>query len=50
MQPAEASRPWHWVMIPMVGISMGEIFDLRDLAEDCAGDRVYEFLFCAPCR
>jgi kynurenine formamidase len=44
----EASQPWHWVVIPMIGISMGEIFYLKDLAEDCAQDRVYEFFFCAP--
>lgn len=44
----EASQPWHWVVIPMIGISMGEIFYLKDLAADCAGDRVYEFFFCAP--
>jgi kynurenine formamidase len=43
-----ASQPWHWVVIPMIGISMGEIFYLKDLAEDCANDHVYEFFFCAP--
>ena len=43
-----ASQPWHWVVIPMIGISMGEIFYLKDLAEDCAADHVYEFFFCAP--
>jgi hypothetical protein len=26
----------------------GEIFYLKELAEDCAGDNVYEFFFCAP--
>jgi kynurenine formamidase len=44
----EAFQPWHWVVIPMIGISMGEIFYLKDLAEDCAQDHVYEFFFCAP--
>ena len=44
----EASQPWHWVVIPMIGISMGEIFYLEELAEDCAEDGVYEFFFCAP--
>lgn len=44
----DASQPWHWVVIPMIGITMGEIFYLKDLAEDCAADRVYEFLFCGP--
>jgi kynurenine formamidase len=43
-----ASQPWHWVVIPMIGISMGEIFYLKDLAADCAQDHVYEFFFCAP--
>jgi kynurenine formamidase len=41
-------QPWHWIVIPMIGITMGEIFYLKDLAEDCANDRVYEFFFCAP--
>lgn len=44
----DATQPWHWVVIPMIGITMGEIFYVKDLAEDCAADRVYEFLFCAP--
>ena len=44
----EASQPWHWVVIPMIGITMGEIFYLKDLAADCAGDKVYEFFFCGP--
>jgi hypothetical protein len=32
----------------MVGITMGEIFNLKELADDCQEDQVYEFLFCAP--
>ena len=32
----------------MIGITMGEIFYLKDLAEDCAKDKVYEFFFTAP--
>jgi len=44
----EANQPWHWVVIPAIGISMGEIFYLKELAEDCAADHVYEFLFTAP--
>lgn len=43
-----AFQPWHWIVIPMIGITMGEIFYLKDLAADCAQDKVYEFLFCAP--
>ncbi|MEM0908151.1 MAG: cyclase family protein [Pseudomonadota bacterium] len=44
----EANQPWHWVVIPAIGISMGEIFYLKELGEDCASDKVYEFFFCAP--
>ena len=44
----EANQPWHWVVIPAIGISMGEIFYLKDLAEDCDDDGVYEFFFTAP--
>ncbi len=44
----DCTQPWHWVVIPMIGISMGEIFYLKDLADDCAEDGVYEFLFTAP--
>ena len=42
------NQPWHAVVIPAIGITMGEIFYLKELAEDCASDRVYEFLFTAP--
>jgi kynurenine formamidase len=44
----EANQPWHWVVIPAMGLTMGEIFYLKDLAEDCAEDKTYEFFFCAP--
>ncbi len=44
----EANQPWHWVVIPAIGISMGEIFYLKELAADCDADKVYEFFFCAP--
>jgi kynurenine formamidase len=47
-ETTQASQPWHWVVIPMIGISMGEIFVLDPLADDCADDGVYEFFFCAP--
>ena len=42
------NQPWHWITIPMMGMTMGEIFYVKDLAEDCAADKVYEFLFVAP--
>jgi kynurenine formamidase len=44
----DCSQPWHWVVIPKIGITMGEIFFLRDLAADCAEDKIYEFMFAAP--
>ena len=42
------NQPWHWITIPIMGLTMGEIFYVADLAKDCAEDRVYEFLFVAP--
>jgi kynurenine formamidase len=47
-ETVEANQPWHWVVIPAMGLSMGEIFYVKELAEDCAEDRVYEFFFNAP--
>jgi kynurenine formamidase len=44
----EVNQPWHWVVIPAMGLTMGEIFYLKDLAADCAADNVYEFFFCGP--
>lgn len=41
-------QPWHAIVIPAIGITMGEIFYLEDLAKDCAQDGVYEFFFTAP--
>ena len=31
----EANQPWHWVVIPAMGLCMGEIFYLKELADDC---------------
>jgi len=31
-----------------MGLTVGEMFDLDALAEDCAADGVWEFLFIAP--
>ena len=42
------NQPWHWITIPIMGMTMGEIFNVRELAEDCAADGVYEYLFVAP--
>jgi kynurenine formamidase len=47
-ETTEINQPWHWVVIPAMGLTMGEIFYLEDLAADCAADKVYEFFFCGP--
>jgi len=41
------NQPWHWITIPIMGMTMGEIFELKELADDCAADGVYEFFFAA---
>jgi kynurenine formamidase len=41
-------QPLHQVFIPNMGLTIGEIFALDELADDCARDRVYEFFFVAP--
>ena len=41
-------QPLHQVLIPNMGLLVGEIFELDGLAEDCARDGVYEFQFVAP--
>ena len=41
-------QPLHAIMTANAGITIGEMFDLEALAEDCAGDGVYEFMFVAP--
>jgi len=40
--------PFHAVAIPYMGLLIGEIFDLEQLAEQCASDDRYEFFFVAP--
>ena len=47
-QTTDAAQPWHWIAIPIIGLSVGEIFDLADLARDCAEDGCCEFMFVAP--
>lgn len=44
----DTNQPWHWIAIPIMGLTVGEIFYLTELAKDCAQDKVYEFLFVAP--
>jgi kynurenine formamidase len=38
----------HMVLIRDMGMTLGEILDLEELAADCAADGVWEFFFCAP--
>jgi hypothetical protein len=35
----------HTRLIPMLGLIMGELFDLEALADDCAGDGRYTCFF-----
>ena len=44
----DSYQPLHQILIPHMGLLVGEIFDLEALAADCARDRVYEFQFVAP--
>lgn len=43
-----ARQPWHWICIPIMGLTMGEMFNMGPLALDCSNDKSYEFLFVAP--
>ena len=47
-ETSEANQPWHWIAIPMMGLTVGEIFNLAELSKDCAADKRYEFMFVAP--
>ncbi len=40
--------PVHMIMIRDMGLLVGEMFDLEELAADCREDGVYEFQLCAP--
>jgi kynurenine formamidase len=40
--------PFHICAIPNMGLTLGEIFLLEELAEDCAADGRYAFLLVAP--
>lgn len=47
-ETADVFQPLHVILIVHAGVLVGEIFDLEGLAEDCASDGVYDFLFVAP--
>jgi kynurenine formamidase len=38
----------HMVLIRDMGMTLGEILDLEELAADCESDGIWEFLFVAP--
>lgn len=44
----DVAQPLHLILIVHMGLWLGEIFDLDPLADDCAEDGVYEFMFCGP--
>jgi kynurenine formamidase len=52
VRPPEFSEPCvaplHQIAIPNIGLFIGEMFDLDELADDCASDGAYEFLLVAP--
>ena len=41
-------QPLHLVIVVNMGLLVGEIFYLEDIADDCARDGVYDFMFVAP--
>jgi len=43
----DAFQPLHQVAIPHLGLLIGEMWALDELAEDCAADGVYEFFLTA---
>ena len=43
----EAFQPLHQVVIPHLGLFVGELWDLDALAADCAADGVWEFFLAA---
>lgn len=43
----DAFQPFHQVALPNIGLTLGEMFVLDELAADCARDGIYEFLLVA---
>lgn len=46
-ETADVLQPLHLVLIQAMGMTVGEIFDMEELADDCENDGVYEFFFSA---
>jgi hypothetical protein len=43
--PPTPERGWmHFHLLPLLGVPIGELWDLEALAADCADDGVYEFM------
>ena len=42
---APPDRFLHFILIPLLGLAIGELWNLEGLAGDCARDRVYESFF-----
>ena len=40
--------PLHMLCLRDMGLTLGEMFDLEALSEDCARDSEYTFFFTAP--
>jgi hypothetical protein len=40
--------PMHIILLVNAGVHVGEMWDLEELAEDCAQDGTYEFFLTAP--
>lgn len=47
-ETSDVFQPLHIILLVNAGIQIGEMFDTERLAEDCAADSVYEFMFVAP--
>jgi kynurenine formamidase len=43
----DAFQPLHQIAIPNMGLTIGELWDLDELAADCAADGIWEFLLVA---
>jgi kynurenine formamidase len=43
----DAMQPLHQVALPHIGLLLGEMWDLDELAADCAADGVFEFFLAA---
>ena len=45
--PVQDREFQHRRLIPMLGMAVGELWDLERLGDDCAADGVYEFFLCS---